>query len=857
MSLHDALAGMRSLNQWFVWRLEWNATEAKYNKTPCALDGSVYRIDAGLPASWQSYSLAAQTVTALNATPACSDRSLQYALGFWLTADCGYFLFDIDKCTQDDGSLTPFAASMVAAFPGCLVEWSSSRKGVHVIGRMVPGLAHRSRDVHKMHMELYHQDRGIAFGLDGMASGSADTECEAALRALVEAYFPPRAAGERSDGPRADWRGPADDDALIERMLAAKAGASSVFGGKASVGALWRGEVEPSSEADMALARHLAFWTGCDEERIERLMRRSGLRRAKWDEHRTYLRELTIPNACAGVEQVYQEPVRSTAMVGELYGAVPSTVMQAGATQNITPEVRARVEELLASVAGCGTFDEMHNEVIPAIVAARVPSVYSERFVRAVNAKLDLFDSKLPVAKLRALLFPPILQMVDGEAVPAWVQQHCYVKDGDFFYDVSNGARMTWQGFIAEYARLMPLKPSGARENPAEWALTRWGMRTVHHLGYRPDRGVYFEWDGMEYANLYAPSSVPQYATEYSERGLAGIAALQALLWDMCGRRDEVYSRVVGWLAHNVQRPGVKIRWSPLIKGTQGDGKSLIANALRAAMGYRNVGVTGNATLTAQGGFNDWMVGSAVNFLEEIHLTGKDRYRFYNVMKECITNDVININAKGGRTYKTWNITNHCAFSNHNDAIPLERDDRRWMIVFTPWFDLAGMWAYCGLDAQAWRARTDAIDWLWREGASELRSWLLTLPIDGLDITGSALETPERMKMMASSQDDAESVAQSIIMEGAYGVTPRVVSSVLLGHALKLKAASEGFEVPRSTALNHMMTRLGYSKVAKQIKWKGITHTVWVRNGFTDDNDAIRLELDTTSNHLQPNLQPH
>lgn len=52
--------------------------------------------------------------------------------------------------------------------------------------------------------------------------------------------------------------------------------------------ALWNGSTGgyPSpSEADSALAMLLAFWTK-DEEQIERIMRRTGLERAKWDERR-------------------------------------------------------------------------------------------------------------------------------------------------------------------------------------------------------------------------------------------------------------------------------------------------------------------------------------------------------------------------------------------------------------------------------------------------------------------------------------------------------------------------------------------------------------------------------------------
>lgn len=53
--------------------------------------------------------------------------------------------------------------------------------------------------------------------------------------------------------------------------------------------ALWTGngaEYESPSEATLALCRQLAFWTGGDPEQIDRLVRRSGLMRDKWDEKR-------------------------------------------------------------------------------------------------------------------------------------------------------------------------------------------------------------------------------------------------------------------------------------------------------------------------------------------------------------------------------------------------------------------------------------------------------------------------------------------------------------------------------------------------------------------------------------------
>jgi hypothetical protein len=871
MTLHDALGGMRDVAQWFLWRLEWDATQGKYLKTPCAMDGSVYRIDASKgvpyidangrpqPASWQTYDDVVERCEQLSAgCPA--DRTLQYALGFWLTADCGYWFFDLDHCVED-GALTPFAAQMMAAFPGALVEWSSSGKGLHIIGRAIGGVdKHRSRDIHKLNLEFYTQDRGIAFGLNGEAQGSADSDHTYQIAQLVATYFPPRAEGEHAgDGPRPDWRGPADDDALIARALAARGSAAVQFGGKASFASLWNGAVERNSDHDMALASHLAFWTGCDEERVVRLMMRSGLVREKWHDrrpHGTYLTH-TVHEACSTTTTVYQEPERNLSAAVELYGGanIPINVQLAGQSQVITAETKAMVAELMDAISGAGSVEDMHNDVVPRIQSASVPGVYQEQLVRAVNAQLDLWQAKLPVGKLRALLFPP--NVLNGHAIeaPDWMQKHCYVKDGDFFYDMSNGARLTYQGFIAEYARFMPGKPSGGRENPVDWAFTRWGITTVHHLGYRPDMPPYFTWDGLDYANLYSPGSVPAVAAQYTDAGVAGIQAFQSMLWDMCGRREYVYFNLLWWLAHNVQKPGVKIRWSPILKGTPGDAKTILSNVLRAAMGYRNVSVTGNSTLRASGGFNDWAVGAAVNVIEEIHLVGKDRHLLYNATKEFITNDVVNINAKGGKTYKTWNITNHLANSNHNDALPLDEQDRRWFVIFTPWESLAAMRTYCDLSDDAWKARTKAVDTAWRSCGSELRAWFLSLPIGpGFDPDGSAPETPERLQMIASSKEDAESVAQSLIEEGgSIGITRNVISSSCLTNALKVRASSEGYEVPRSTALNHMLTRLGFSKLPKMVKWRAYPHTIWIRNGFNGD---IRYELETSYLPLTQPLTP-
>jgi hypothetical protein len=64
-----------------------------------------------------------------------------------------------------------------------------------------------------------------------------------------------------------------------------------------------RGDFPSSSERDQSLANRIAFFTQ-DEDQIERIMRTSGCRRKKWDEHRTYLKR-TINKAIDGLTNTY------------------------------------------------------------------------------------------------------------------------------------------------------------------------------------------------------------------------------------------------------------------------------------------------------------------------------------------------------------------------------------------------------------------------------------------------------------------------------------------------------------------------------------------------------------------------
>lgn len=316
LQLPAALASLAAYRQFIVYVLSWDAAKGKYAKFP--IDHRTGHMPAkghgGAhdPAIWTD----PQTAIA-----AAARLGSQYGVGFVFTEADPFWFLDIDNCLLPDGSgWSPVALQLLAAFPGAAVEVSASGKGLHVFGAgQVPPHGCRNK---AFGLEFYTEGRFVA--LTGTnAQGEAYLDFSYAMPWLVDNYFPQGAAGddgrpaEWSEGPVPEWRGTDDDDELLRRAMNSQS-AAAAFGAKASFRDLFEGNVEMlaktyppdndrspynASNADRALAQHLAFWTGKDCARIERLMLRSALAsREKW-EREDYLPR-TIISAIAAQRDV-------------------------------------------------------------------------------------------------------------------------------------------------------------------------------------------------------------------------------------------------------------------------------------------------------------------------------------------------------------------------------------------------------------------------------------------------------------------------------------------------------------------------------------------------------------------------
>lgn len=277
--------------QWVCWQIEQRTADDKPTKVPInpATGGyaSVTEPDTwtDLPRAYAAYRV--------------DDRLA--GIGYVFTATDPYVGVDMDDCRDPaTGKLTERAHEVIQRL-GSYTETSPSGTGVHVIvqGDAPPG-RRRNGDI-----ELYDRDRYFTVtGRRLTLTPDTVNERTSTVAVVHEDYLATSQTDDEDMAETAVARELAagddpPDDELIEAAM--HAGNSDKFE------RLWRGDTSgyPShSEADQALCNLLAFWTGGDPQRVERLFSQSALAREKWRQRADY-RNRTIKRAIQDCSAFY------------------------------------------------------------------------------------------------------------------------------------------------------------------------------------------------------------------------------------------------------------------------------------------------------------------------------------------------------------------------------------------------------------------------------------------------------------------------------------------------------------------------------------------------------------------------
>lgn len=278
---------LRQRPQWVLWK--YIERGGKRTKMPIAAETGKAASSTD-PSTWTTFEDAL----------AASRRFASIAgVGFVFTADDPFCGVDLDECIVD-GEVVPEARMIIDAL-STYTEVSPSGLGVKLIAeaRKPEGVGCKTTKVDGFReVEVYDTDRFFTITgqhLDDTPRGVERRQEE--VLGLCRRLWPPRLAPPGARRFTGGFDGP--DDELIERAIAARNGAAFER--------LLRGDLSDHggdhSRADLALCNMLAFWTGRDPNRMDRIFRGSGLYREKWE--RADYRGWTIDKAIESCAEVF------------------------------------------------------------------------------------------------------------------------------------------------------------------------------------------------------------------------------------------------------------------------------------------------------------------------------------------------------------------------------------------------------------------------------------------------------------------------------------------------------------------------------------------------------------------------
>ena len=269
-------ASLRTLPQWVCWRYETRNGKATKPPVDAKSNGKLVRAKSNDPSTWADFDTACAAATRLNLA----------GIGLMVSADDGLTGLDLDHVFDPTtGELDPLALEVLDRFKATYAEISPSGTGLRI---WCYGKAQRSGKCEGAikWLEVYTHPSHRYLTVTGnhwSGSATAVTEQQEALDWLHGRFM---IKGEEASTeqesiapPSVDTSLDLDDQALLTKASNAKNGAA--------FDALWAGDAGAhngdASSADLALCNALAFWTGKDAARMDRLFRQSSLMRDKWD----------------------------------------------------------------------------------------------------------------------------------------------------------------------------------------------------------------------------------------------------------------------------------------------------------------------------------------------------------------------------------------------------------------------------------------------------------------------------------------------------------------------------------------------------------------------------------------------
>ena len=429
--------------------------------------------------------------------------------------------------------------------------------------------------------------------------------------------------------------------------------------------------------------------------------------------------------------------------------------------------------------------------------------------------------------------------VITAEDIPAWVGDWVFVETLCEFYNIRLNYGIRKEAFNAKYDREADCVAAGV---PASiLALVEYKIPVVVGQLFWPGCGTLMRYDGRTVVNTFRAHNVTP-VSEYDERGLEAVRMFEAQLAMLLPVKRE-RDLLLHWLVFVYQNAGKRLNWSIILQGAQGCGKTYMSDVIKMLMGANIRELSSSAIC---GRFNSWGTGAILNVVEEIRVSGHDRYEVMNRIKPFITNSEVAIERKGRDHETVPNFTSYLFLTNYKDAIPMGDGDRRYCILFSAIQTEEQLYKIFGGENKT-AEYFEKLYAITRSNVGALAKYFTdyVLP-DSFKPYGRAPATEGKAEMVGLSLSEPRQALDDLLDKHRCAM---VTDEFINVTELNRKCTYDGDEPPKTRSLASILLEKGF----RQIKGRCFMtykprqrHYVWIKEGLDDKYaiDKIKEHLD-------------
>lgn len=481
------------------------------------------------------------------------------------------------------------------------------------------------------------------------------------------------------------------------------------------------------------------------------------------------------------------------------------------AKENEKKEAAIEFDAMLKKVRTAAEQSDLMDKVLPKLAKLGLTDLQVDIAVVRIQERLQELTNTKPRLETVRKAFRAAQPKTDLTKydLPKWCENWVFVTCVGKFYNFQTGEKLGLKNFDAAYGdKLLTDQHRASGESfggrASDVALNLHNIPKVYDFIYMPGEGRFMTVNRKLCVNTYDSSSVPAAKEPRSKDDHDAIAAVEKHFENLFPNERE-RTLFLDYLCYNVQFPAEKITWGCLIQGVDGAGKSWMSGLMAVCLGGENIRTIHGSSLKEQ--FTSWAEGRKMVFIEEIRLHDNNRFDILDKMKGYVTDKTVPVRRMQTDGYEVPNVTNYVMFTNYWDALPINKNDRRYYIISTSFQTKSHIDEFSENNPTYFEELYSILDF----NGEALRWWMLNRTISDAfkpKSTAPSTETKDLMRELSESSDDMDEF-ETLLSESK---DPLISEKVL--SASKLRELGL-FGTMSSRALGAFLARAGFAVVGR------------------------------------------